>query len=83
MRTDVRALKHARRMRDQQRRWQEEGTPHPAPSSRPGCRAGDAGNHGSTASPLLDMTPEQRADYLKDVAQVSAAGAHLTRGTYG
>ena len=87
VRTDARALKHARaraeqaerdarRMRDQRRRWQEEGTYLTRAEFEAGvpCRGcGEPWLDGLGGwPPLLDMTPEQRAEYDREDARYLA-----------
>ena len=86
MRTDARALKRARaraeqaerdarRMRDQRRRWEEDGTRLTRAEFEAGvpCRGcGEPWLDGLGGwPPLLDMTPEQRADYDREVSASS------------
>ena len=87
VRTGARALKRARaraeqaerdarRMRDQRRRWQEEGTRLTRAEFEAGvpCRGcGEPWLDGLGAWPtLLDMTPEQRIEYDRDDARYLA-----------
>jgi hypothetical protein len=87
VRTDARALKRARaraeqaerdarRMRDQQRRWQEEGTYLTRAEFEAGvpCRGcGEPWLDGLGGwPPLLDMTPEQRVDHAREDARYLA-----------